>query len=467
MACNRSSGCSGPLDSDCFVCASTAYSVVSGGTSTCASVCPAQYYATAQMTCLACNSLCSTTTPGCRGPLASQCNACSNFFDPTSRQCVSQCPQQTYGAANGTCLPCQSVCNGCQGPAVTQCVACLYNTYNGACVQSCPPKYYANSVRQCVACDSQCASACAGPAATDCLSSANQSACVNYLDGVTCVQSCNAQTQYADASRVCSACSPLCAGGCTGPSASQCVSCARGAFRLESSCVASCPSSYFANSSNVCIACSSQCADSCSGPGANQCIRCRYFNNNGVCVSKCDIGTYADNSFNCLACDLQCVACYGPSPSQCQAAVVNGSVCKNFISGSECVASCNAATQYAYQPTKTCLSCSSQCSGGCTGPLASQCNACAAVSLNGACVASCPPLYFADRSGVCTPCSPQCAGGCTGANITECTTCRNFQRASACVQQCDVNLEYADASKTCQSCQAQCSGGCTGACKCR
>jgi hypothetical protein len=458
-SCNRTGGCSGPLPADCFVCSSTAFLVVQNGNRVCASSCPSNAFATAEMICQPCHSLCSLVTPGCSGPAASQCNACSTLFDPVARSCVDQCPVQSYGAANGTCLPCAPQCDGCTGPATTQCIACRYFMFGSDCVNQCPVGFYANAQRRCVVCDPQC-SACAGPTPSDCVAIGNGTACSNVRRGQVCLASCDGSTEYVDANRNCQPCSPLCVGGCSGPLASQCTQCS--SVSLNNVCVSSCPVGFYTDNS-TCRPCSSQCADACSGGAPTDCTSCRNFQLGNTCVSRCPVATFADSTRTCVACDAECNACFGPSPAQCQPAVINGTACQRFRRGTTCVASCDPLLEYVTDGTRQCLSCSPQCaSAGCAGPLASQCTTCLNFQHQGVCVSACPDTHFASTNGTCLPCAAECIGGCQGPAPSQCVACRNFKRGSTCVAQCNNLTEYVDAARTCQPCNSECQNGCRG-----
>ena len=83
--------------------------------------------------------------------------------------------------------------------------------------------------------------------------------------------------------------------------------------------------------------------------------------------------------------------------------------------------------------------------------------------LEGACVAACPALYYADAGRVCRPCHRECMSSCAGPNATDCFACRNvFYALEGCLAGCPVGT-VADASRTCRSCSSQCDSlGCTG-----
>ena len=67
----------------------------------------------------------------------------------------------------------------------------------------------------------------------------------------TCVLSCP-DDSYANDSRVCQQCHPECAGGCLGPTESNCMSCRHYKMDKSDECVLECPADYIAVTT-VCI----------------------------------------------------------------------------------------------------------------------------------------------------------------------------------------------------------------------
>jgi hypothetical protein len=55
-------------------------------------------------------------------------------------------------------------------------------------------------------------------------------------------------------------------------------------FKFGDVCVSSCPSNTFLSSGNVCALCHSECAGGCSGPTATQCMACLHYISAGECV---------------------------------------------------------------------------------------------------------------------------------------------------------------------------------------
>ena len=97
------------------------------------------------------------------------------------------------------------------------------------------------------------------------------------------------------------------------------------------------------------------------------------------------------------------------------------------------------------------------------GPGPTQCNSCANFNNQGTCVSSCPTFHYVDALRVCRVCNGECLSACSGPNATDCDACRTvYQRASGCLSSCPLTT-YKDSANTCQPCHSECSaGGCSG-----
>ena len=239
-------------------------------------------YATG-VVCNPCNALCANTA-GCRGPEPSSCTKCRTA---TLRNgtCAAACPANevldqatllcscpatsAYLDTNGVCQRCSTEClQGCSGSGPADCLntpqSCrvAFNAQGGVCVSACAsgfvidastktcvcsPNHYAQS-GNCLPCSDQCTQGCTGPLPSNCRNKPD--GCLNKItsDG-SCVAACplheitigtskecqcNA-TSFRDTDRVCKACHPQCAGGCTGTGAQQCSACKN--FRSGIFCV--------------------------------------------------------------------------------------------------------------------------------------------------------------------------------------------------------------------------------------
>ena len=249
--------------------------------------------------CLNCSSLCDPNS-GCTGPHPSQCVACARYNE--RGECVSQCSTGSY-ISNGTCLPCSQQClptEDCYGPGATQCNACLNvsisrhneNSSFDECIPACPAHHYTDiEYKQCQPCHSLCLDGCTGPTSSQCMHCTDA-----YVLGLNntreCVEDCNGgsglKTRYKDPSTgECKACNQYCSitAGCTGPTASDCVSCSNFTVgshvlstefipKFDGECVPLCPNeSYYIEVRNGnCEFCDSSCFAGCTGPSENDCI---------------------------------------------------------------------------------------------------------------------------------------------------------------------------------------------------
>lgn len=145
------------------------------------------------------------------------------------------------------CHSCVEHCNGsCWGSGPENCQILT----KIICPQQCPGRCRGPNPSDC--CHSQCAAGCTGPTETDCL------ACLKFLDGDTCLESCSLTNKYNLRKNLVEA----------GPKK----------YGFGSSCVEQCPDNYVASDS-------------------------------GSCVHACGFGTYEiaeNNVLNCKKCDGLC-----------------------------------------------------------------------------------------------------------------------------------------------------------------
>ena len=247
----------------------------------------------------------------------------------------------------------------------------------------------------------------------------------------------------------CQPCDLQCS-GCVGPSNLNCTSCTN--FSIL-------PSD---NSSSL------QCVESCPGLSTLD----------NVCVDSCELNQFqlVDTTLNqtfCHNCSSLCdpnLGCTGPEPFQCQSCLFF----RNIVNQT-CIESCPEDTFFV-NVTKDCVPCDTQCSGGCSGPSANDCNDCVNFRISGTnvglstdvCRASCPALFFENpRSNFCEPCDSTCEGSCDGPTSFDCERCRNVaftydNGTRVCLSSCFSNY-YQDGG-SCNPCSSLClSGeGCTG-----
>jgi len=318
----------------------------------------------------------------------------------------------------------------------------------------------------CVACAESCAT-CSGPLATECTTCA---ASYPFFDSPgSCLASCLPIGKYADSSSVCQPCGATC-GTCTGPTSSDCASCASAdtPFLHSSMCVAECPSigtfSGVVGSVATCVTCESSCL-TCGGPGSTDCLSCasdKYYDA-GTCVDACPSGKYADGSRVCQACDASCSECSSGTSTGCTACLIG--VTLDSAAGT-CTAVC-AAGQFLHADGQSCGTCDSACQT-CFGAstLCTSCDQSSALPVfNGtSCIDLCPDGAYADSSLRCQACASSCAT-CSGATDVDCITCAAsapLKHGVTCVASCPASFHANSSTSACEVCDvscAECSGG--------
>jgi hypothetical protein len=185
--------------------------------------------------------------------------------------------------------------------------------------------------------------------------------------------------------------------------------------------------------------------------------------------------------FGCLSCHSQCAqGCSGPTNQNCTG---TSRKCVAYEYREACIPDCPINTIGDPQ-LGTCVACHAECLGGCTGPRATDCLACANVKDGYQCSARCSALKYPDENGVCQPCHSECVDVCFGPQATQCcaasgTTndlgeytccetgscapnCRHVIVDVECLGACPVGMIADSATDSCQPCHPECAGGCTG-----
>ena len=170
-------------------------------------------------------------------------------------QCVTSCPLGTCGRVDSgrECVSCSTNCQNCT--SYSTCVSCSsgYNLVNGYCTQNCPQGTYSSS-SGCSNCETGCTSCQSLAHCTSCLSGLYLSYSATY-NITTCVSTCPT-TYFADSSGWCFKCPSACV-FCN--NATSCTQCKSGYSLSNGLCTDS--------TNNTCI---SNCAE-CSGGVCHQC----------------------------------------------------------------------------------------------------------------------------------------------------------------------------------------------------
>ena len=153
----------------------------------------------------------------------------------------------------------------------------------------------------------------------------------------------------------CYACDTSCA-RCSGPDASQCVSCAQSYYFSAKSglCEKVCEDSHFGNNiGRVCTPCMTHC---------QACI------NYTTCLNCSNISYYDNATETCKPCDETCTSCSGPGKKGCSACSRG-----ELIPSGECLVC--SSSQYYNGEVRRCDSCHLDCET-CSGPKNSDCTSC-------------------------------------------------------------------------------------------
>lgn len=209
---------------------------------------------------------------------------------------------------------------------------------------------------------------------------------------------------------------------CSGPTASDCLSCISGLFLQAagpSTCESLCPDGFYSDSStNTCPNCNTACKK-CSGPSANECLSCnagKYLlvqAGTSQCVDSCPSTHYPDNDNNCMPCDTTCATCSGSLPTNCKSC----SLPRYYIDG-QCVLQCPGA-YFGENSTATCIR-------------------------------DCPDQTFGySVSKICCPCN-NCLK-CSGFGSNQCISCTGtlLIQETTCVTTCSSDFFYNQANSSC------------------
>ncbi|KAK0148862.1 Proprotein convertase subtilisin/kexin type 5 [Merluccius polli] len=303
----------------------------------CKASCPAGYYDDMEEgRCGTCHPTCST----CFGPLADDCETCSEatprLYDGA---CSKDCPPVTYyETAAMECQECHQTCASCSGPEANQCTQCerglVLDPNTLLCGvtgdTACPPRTYLHDDQfTCKACHRQCYS-CGGPGHDQCQTCAvpkflysKHSAALCCCDDCTCWSVCPvgmySTKQDADGTELkfCLPCDHVCS-TCSGASPKDCLTCSTGYLRLLTLCISHCPTGYYREGSS-CEKCDRSC-EQCTGPGPELCQACSAplleLQGTKLCVERCPRRFYQRDAV-CHRCHISCQTCTDGSPQSC------------------------------------------------------------------------------------------------------------------------------------------------------
>src|SRR3990167_9137541 len=302
------------------------------------------------------------------------------------------------------------------------------------CTECAPHTYFdATGSLLCQPCHTNCLS-CTGPAATQCLSCQPQ---FTMFAGA-CVQVC-AQGEYFDAATSqCSAATPPCLSGAG--SSTACTSCVSERILANSLCDrGACPTGQFWDSgSSSCQGCHPSCA-TCSTGLSNGCTSCSW----GSQMSSGTCTPYVCSSF-CLN-----NQCYSNAAEHCMDA--RAGFYLNYANQPEMYTPLCGTNEYYESGTGLCAACDPRCNT-CRGPGNTNCNFCVNGALMIAGVCQTVPGggceldfgYTIDASGTCVQCKDTAL--CHRCDINgDCLVCANgyyTNPATGYCRPCAANVLY-------------------------
>ncbi|KRX07488.1 Insulin-like growth factor binding protein, N-terminal [Pseudocohnilembus persalinus] len=295
-----------------------------------------------------------------------------------------------------------------------------------------------------VDCDATCATCQGGQNKYDCqtCNSPRYLQYNEYSDINECVTTCN-DGKYAQStpSRLCVDCPVQCS-LCT--SSTSCSSCAYGYYfdTTTSSCVATCPNSYYAEEDGrTCDPCDSDC-DTCTGPSSSECVLCSssptqlYFHSDNLCYSTCPDGYYGDSgTLNCEACTTGCYTC--TDSSTCTECIPG-----YYLSGSSCLLTCPSGYYDNPDPYNSCDPCDTICNTcDYTAPL--ECTSCNAgyFLYNNYCYQCNDLTGFVNDPADSTNCIEICGDGLVVSTQFECDD-GNTENGDGCSSTCTIEEGY-------------------------
>ncbi|CAK8671603.1 unnamed protein product [Clavelina lepadiformis] len=389
--------------------------------------------------CKACHSSCATCDFG-NSPYV--CASCASGRKLQAGKCVAEC-NEGYFAAETTCKACPKGCSSCLN--TSHCLTCLDRTrmpQGGACVQQCGENFF-HLNGSCRACQDSCSS-CSGDSnyCTSCPLG-------KLMESGLCVKRCSAKYYQLSISR-CADCHSTCA-TCSGPSASQCLSCdPPHSFLYMGKCVPKCPPKHYPRGGR-CEACYHGC-QTCVGSLASDCSSCaesgRVFRD-GRCDAKCAEHQYLDGII-CRNCHKSCASCHEwDSCTSC--------------SGSNVLLITSHKIQHCLTPSRCIelgLSMDSSLSLCHNASAARQCHQESRHLYNGECVIDCPQDTFAKTSDSGTLCL-SCPDGCGSCDPDgRCKNCKSGRFLSSlsknCLRNCEPGYYASSSSGTCLACPSSC-----------
>ena len=275
-----------------------------------------------------------------------ECIKCNDGYSFYEGVCIKPCPPKTTSVVQ-QCTPCdQPLCAECAPGDPKNCIKCEDYIYNGVCFEDCPDGTYTNVLtKECIDCDPKCKK-CDKDKCYECKSEF-------IMDDGVCTNKCG--EGKVNVNGICEACEEP---GCKVCSSNlkTCYECTKPSVLYEGKCVDSCPAGYYLDTTiNTCDKCDYSC-DTCIAK--DKCTLCRagYYKLESSCLTSCPDGMYEDckeTARTCENCDESCKTCVLGTSSDCIECAV-GYVMYNR----NCIKAGNCPTGTYYDSTAaTCQKC--------------------------------------------------------------------------------------------------------------
>ncbi|EAR87309.2 zinc finger lsd1 subclass family protein (macronuclear) [Tetrahymena thermophila SB210] len=357
--------CSGTLPTNCLSCASS-FPYFNTQTNQCLSQTPGfnfncqknTNFPNYQFNCNSCNSNCLS----CTGPLPNNCLTCPTslpYFNTSTNECFSQIPNQGYFCQNSSspqpsyqqnCYICDISCQNCKGPLTTDCTACsqsypYYNTLTNTCIQQEPsgfacqqsPSNYPSYQQNCYPCNDKNCLICTNTLPNSCIQCSSNT----YLYNNSCTLT-KPSPAFCDNNNNCQACTiQFCLNCEQGPQ--TCSLCPPSFYIDLNSNQCRCPYATYLDSSNnnfQCLSCPANCAICVNSTTCQQCAS----NSSpdplypGNCILNCQSGQFYDRQTqSCQKCVPTCLTCF-ESNNNCLSCKTGAQTIFNQINNiNECV----------------------------------------------------------------------------------------------------------------------------------
>lgn len=412
---------------------------------------------------------------GCAKPGAKFCDACKHFRMAASLECVERCPEGTYTNYH-MCRSCPPLCAECRDNST--CIRCrdgALKVSTGVCTADCPELTFAAPNGSCLPCHHSCLS-CSGVGETSCTECPGQ---FQLQNGACVLRSDCPEGEYFDGRALeCRLCHKSCA-ECSGKEADQCAACFTGYALQDGECLVDVRSSrncssgrYYDDGAKQCRSCPTGCAKCSDEITCTACDQGHFLQTQRVggsqeetrlCVARCTNGFYGDlATHSCQPCPSYCNTC--ESPDSCTSCAFNFT---RPVDG-QCPQPCHDEHYFDF-PTKQCQPCVENCLHCVNADACLACQSGYFLSPKGTCVSSCPDHMITNQlSGTCvdTSCHTSCST-CYGPEANQCMSCHGglIFHDNSCLENCPQHTYFNGSSclhchDTCTSCGGPAANNC-------